>query len=169
MGSVMLLAVADVLSDTASVLGGDATLQILYMKLVEAVSCCGNEQSEWSPVEAALFCIRAVSNYVSVVEANVMPRVMDLLSKLPHQPQLLQTVCLIIGAYSKWLDAAPSGFSKLPLVIDILMNSMRTSEDSAAAAALAFRHICDGQVDLRAFMLVISRLTVLGACCCTLV
>ena len=35
MGSVMLLAVADVLTDAASVLGGDATLQILYMKLVE--------------------------------------------------------------------------------------------------------------------------------------
>lgn len=31
----MLLAVADVLTDAASVLGGDATLQILYKKLVE--------------------------------------------------------------------------------------------------------------------------------------
>lgn len=33
--SVMLLAVADVLIDAASVLGGDATLRILYNKLVE--------------------------------------------------------------------------------------------------------------------------------------
>ena len=33
----MLLAVADVLSDAASVLGGDAMLQILYMKLVEVM------------------------------------------------------------------------------------------------------------------------------------
>ena len=33
--SVMLLAVADVLTDAASVLGGDATLQILYKKLLE--------------------------------------------------------------------------------------------------------------------------------------
>ena len=40
MGSVMLLAVADVLTDAASVLGGDATLQILYMKLVEACIIC---------------------------------------------------------------------------------------------------------------------------------
>ncbi|XP_022767965.1 transportin MOS14-like isoform X6 [Durio zibethinus] len=115
-----------------------------YESLVSlSLSFCGNEQSEWHPAEAALFCIGAISNYVSVVETNIMPQVMDLLSKLPHQPQLLQTVCLIIGAYSKWLDAAPSGFSKLPLVIDILMSGMRTSEDSAATAALAFRHICD--------------------------
>ncbi|RVW52802.1 hypothetical protein CK203_076656 [Vitis vinifera] len=33
--SMMLIAVADVLIDAASVLGGEATLKILYMKLVE--------------------------------------------------------------------------------------------------------------------------------------
>lgn len=33
------LAVADVLIDAASVLGGEATLKILYMKLVEVRSC----------------------------------------------------------------------------------------------------------------------------------
>lgn len=31
----MLIAVADVLIDAASVLGGDATLKILYLKFVE--------------------------------------------------------------------------------------------------------------------------------------
>jgi hypothetical protein len=42
----------------------------------KAVAGCGNgENSEWRPVEAALFCIRAISNYVSVVEAEVMPQV----------------------------------------------------------------------------------------------
>ncbi|GMY24089.1 transportin MOS14 isoform X1 [Fagus crenata] len=137
-------AVADVLTDAASVLGGDATLQILYKKLVEAVSRCGNgENNEWRQVEAALFCIRAISNYVSVVEAEVMPQVMALIPKLPQQPQLLQTVCLTIGAYSKWLDSASIGPSILPSLIDTLLGAMGTSEDSAAAAALAFRHICD--------------------------
>ncbi|KAL2961476.1 hypothetical protein AAZX31_17G092200 [Glycine max] len=137
-------AVADVLTDASSVLGGDATLKILYMKLLEAVSGHGNnEHKEWCPAEAALFCIRAISNYVSVVEAEVMPQIMALLPKLPHQPQLLQTVCLTIGAYSKWLDSASCGLSVLPSVLDILMNGMGTSEECAAAAALAFRHICD--------------------------
>ncbi|KAK9278154.1 hypothetical protein L1049_027713 [Liquidambar formosana] len=136
-------AVADVLIDAASVLGGEATLKILYMKLVEAVGSCGNdERSEWRPAEAALYCIRAISIYVSDVEAEIMPQVMAFLPKLPRQPQLLQTVCSTIGAYSKWLDASSSGLSVLPSVIDILMSGMSTSEDSAAAAALAFRHIC---------------------------
>ncbi|XP_028781682.1 transportin MOS14 isoform X1 [Neltuma alba] len=137
-------AVADVLTDAASVLGGDATLKILYMKLFEAVSGHGNdEHKEWRSAEATLFCIRAISNYVSVVESEVMPQIMALLPKLPHQPQLLQTVCLTTGAYSKWLDSASCGSSLLPSVLDILMNGMGTSEDCAAAAALAFRHICD--------------------------
>ncbi|KAJ4712230.1 putative Transportin [Melia azedarach] len=136
-------AVADVLIDAASVLGGDATLKILYMKFVEGVACCGNEHSEWRPAEAALFCIRAISSYVSVVELEVMPQVMALLPKLPQQPQLLQTVCLTIGAYSKWLDAASSDPSVLASVLSILTSGMSTNEDTAAAAALAFRHICD--------------------------
>ncbi|KAJ4972453.1 hypothetical protein NE237_005627 [Protea cynaroides] len=137
-------AVADVLSDTASVLGGETTLKILYMKLVEAVGNCRNDETcEWRLAEAALYCIRAISRYVSVVEAEIMPQVMALLPKLPHQPQLLQTVCLTIGAYSKWLDAAPNGILVLPSVIEILMHGLSTSEDSAAAASLAFRNICD--------------------------
>ncbi|CAI9773755.1 unnamed protein product [Fraxinus pennsylvanica] len=137
-------AVADVLIDAALVLGGDATLRILYVKLVEAVRCFGNnEHADWRPAEAALYGMRAISDYVSVVEGEVMPQVMSLLPKLPHQSQLLQTVCLTIGAYSKWLDAAPSGFSFLPALIDILVSGMSMSEDSASAAALAFRHICD--------------------------
>ncbi|XP_021910463.1 transportin MOS14-like [Carica papaya] len=107
------------------------------------MGCCGNNYSEWRPTEAVLFCIRAISNYVSVVEAEVMPQVMSLLQKLPQQPQLLQTVCLLVGAYSKWLDFSSTGLSILPSVISILMSGMGTSEDSAAAAALAFRHICD--------------------------
>ncbi|XP_057514793.1 transportin MOS14-like isoform X2 [Actinidia eriantha] len=136
--------VADVLIDAALVLGGEATLKILYMKLVEAVGSCGNdEHSDWRPAEAALYCIWAISDYVSVTEAEVMPQMMSLLPKLPHQPQLLTTVCLTVGAYSKWLHAAPTGLSFLPSLIDILVSGMSMSEDSAAAAALAFRHICN--------------------------
>ncbi|XP_041999459.1 transportin MOS14-like isoform X2 [Salvia splendens] len=137
-------AIADVLIDAALVLDGDATLKILYMKLIEAVRNCGQgQQTDWRPAEAALYSIRAISDYVSNTEGDVMPQIMNLLPQLPHQPQLLQSVCLVIGAYSKWLDAAPSGSSFLSPVINILVSGMSVSEDTAAAAALAFRHICD--------------------------
>lgn len=47
------------------------------MKLIsQAVTSCGNDQSsEWRPAEAALYCIRAIADYVSSVEAEVMPQV----------------------------------------------------------------------------------------------
>jgi transportin-3 len=139
-------AVADVLIDAALILGGDTTLKILYMKLLEANAQTGNNFQDWRPAEAILFCIWAISNYVSVVEAEVMPQVMALLQNLPQQAQLLQTACLLVGAYSKWLNAAPASVSILPSIIRILMSGMGTSEDCAAAAALAFRHTCDGIV-----------------------
>lgn len=135
-------AVADVLIDAALILGGDTTLKILYMKLLEVCALdeqaryfvlssnreralvnielildrdksrstmtrfrlsppntyimyiiwsfnifdvceiftqanaqTGNDFQDWSPAEAILFCIWAISNYVSVVEAEVMPQV----------------------------------------------------------------------------------------------
>ncbi|XP_026422842.1 transportin MOS14-like isoform X3 [Papaver somniferum] len=70
-----------------------------------------------------------------------------LVPKLPLQPQLHQTVCLAIGVYSKLLDASLNGLLVLLSVIEILMSGMSASEDSAAAAALAFRHICNGPAD----------------------
>nr|GEX49288.1 transportin MOS14 [Tanacetum cinerariifolium] len=137
-------AVADVLIDAALVLGGEMTLKILYMKLVEALSGYQNgDLMDWRPSEAQLYCIRAISDLVPFTEAEVMPQIMSLLPKLPHHALLLQTVCLTVGAYSKWIDGAPNGLSFLPSVIDILVSGMSMSEDSAAAAALAFRNICD--------------------------
>ncbi|KAI4326671.1 hypothetical protein MLD38_031959 [Melastoma candidum] len=137
-------AAVDVLLDAASVLGGDAALKILYAKLLEAgASSANGELSQWRPVEAALFCICKISQYVSTTETDVMPLIMTLLPKLPQQPQLLQTVCLTIGAYSTWLDVASCGPSMLPSLIEILTKGMSTSEDAAAAAASSFRHICN--------------------------
>ncbi|PHT30380.1 hypothetical protein CQW23_30044 [Capsicum baccatum] len=51
--------------------------------------------SDWRPAEAALYCIRAISDYVSDIEVKVMPQIMSLLPKLAHQPQLLQTDSII--------------------------------------------------------------------------
>uniref|UniRef100_A0A1D1YRE4 Transportin-3 n=1 Tax=Anthurium amnicola TaxID=1678845 RepID=A0A1D1YRE4_9ARAE len=131
---------SDVLTDATSVLGGEAVLRIIFLKFMQAVSNCRNSDCEWQPVEAALYCLQAVAKSVPVLEAEMMPQVFLILPKLPHQPQLLQTVCSTIGAYSKCLNAAPSA---LPSLVDILTSGMTASEDTAAAAALAFKYICE--------------------------
>ncbi|ONK70738.1 uncharacterized protein A4U43_C04F1020 [Asparagus officinalis] len=137
-------AVSDILVDATAVLGGELTLKILFMKLVQAVgNCSSNENCKWQPVEAALYCIQAIAKSVSTQEAEIMPQVMTLLPKLPCQPRLLQTVCSTIGAYSKWINAAPIELAILPPLVDILTRGMSTSEDSSAAAAIAFKYICE--------------------------
>ncbi|BAT11307.1 transportin MOS14 [Oryza sativa Japonica Group] len=134
-------AVSDVLLDATDVLGGDPTLKILFTKLIQA---CGNGQNQkWQPVEAALFCIQAIAKSVSVEENEILPQVMSLLPSFPHQEQLLQTVCSLVGAFSKWIEAAPSELLILPPLVDILNKGMSTSEETAAAASVAFKYICE--------------------------
>ncbi|XP_073000686.1 transportin MOS14 [Typha latifolia] len=137
-------AVSDVLIDATEVLGGEPTLKILFLKLVQAVGNCRNDETcKWQPVEAALYCIQAIAKSISTKEAEILPQVMALIPKLPHQLQLLQTVCTTIGAYSKWIDSAPVELSILPPLVDILTRGMSASEDCAAAAAVAFKYICE--------------------------
>ncbi|ONM05796.1 Transportin MOS14 [Zea mays] len=137
-------AVSDVLLDATEVLGGDSTLKLLSTKLAQAYGSCNNEQNpKWQPVEAALFCIQAIARSVSIEEREILPQVMSLLPCLPHHEQLLQTVCSTIGAFSKWIDAAPAELSILPPLVDILNKGMSTSEDTAAAASMAFKYICE--------------------------
>ncbi|KAG0452940.1 hypothetical protein HPP92_025604 [Vanilla planifolia] len=114
------------------------------MMLVKAVGTCSKDQNySWQSIEAALYCIQAISKSISPQEVVILPQVMTLLPKLPHQPQLLQTVCATIGAYSKWINSAPVEHPILPPLVDILTRGMSTSEDAAAAATIAFKYICE--------------------------
>ncbi|VAH04317.1 unnamed protein product [Triticum turgidum subsp. durum] len=118
-------------------------------------AACGSgaEQNQnWQPLEAALFCIQAIAKSLSIEEKEILPQVMPLLPRFPHQEQLLQTgvqirlnlaVCSTIGAFSKWIDAAPAELPILPPLVDILNKGMSTSEDTAAAASVAFKYICE--------------------------
>uniref|UniRef100_A0A452YFX5 Exportin-1/Importin-beta-like domain-containing protein n=1 Tax=Aegilops tauschii subsp. strangulata TaxID=200361 RepID=A0A452YFX5_AEGTS len=59
------------------------------------------------------------------------------------QIRLNLAVCSTIGAFSKWIDAAPAELPILPPLVDILNKGMSTSEDTAAAASVAFKYICE--------------------------
>ncbi|KAH9299652.1 hypothetical protein KI387_031334, partial [Taxus chinensis] len=137
-------AVGDMLMDAASVLGGQNILNILSNNFFQAARNIGNDASwDWRPLEASLYCIRAISRVVPTSEGLVMPQIMDLLPKLPLQSQLLHTECLTIAGYSKWLGTAPSAPSFLPSVIEVLIRGMTTTQDVSTAASMALRNVCD--------------------------
>lgn len=62
--------------------------------------------------------------------------------------QLYDTGCfaafLTIGAYADWLGVAPNAPVLLPPLLNLLTMGLAIPEDPAAAAALAFKHVCDG-------------------------
>lgn len=146
--------VGDILMDASSVLGGETTLKLLSNNFFQAASTAGNGGSwDWRSAEAALYCIRAISRAVPTSEGTVLPQVMGFLPKLPRQPQLLQTACLTIGAYSKWLSGVPNAASSLPALIEVLTSGLSISDDSSTAAAMALRHVCDACRDKLAGLL----------------
>lgn len=58
----------------------------------------------------------------------------------------LSVASLVTGAYSDWLKHSPRQASLLPPLLNFLTSVLnaKNSQDSQAAAALAFRHVCDG-------------------------
>lgn len=52
---------------------------------------------------------------------------------------------LTIGAYADWLGVAPNASALLPPLLNLLTMGLSIPEDPAAAAALAFKHVCDGK------------------------
>lgn len=131
------------MTDAASVLG-DNTLQLLSNNFFQAANNAGNGGAwDWRPTEAALYCIRAISSTVPRSEAVILPQVIGLLPKLPLQSHLLQTACLTVASFSKWLGSAPSAPSFLPSIVEMLIRGMATAPDVSAAASMALRNVCD--------------------------
>lgn len=119
-------------------------LQLLSKSLFEIAGSISEVSSwDWRSAEASLYCIRGVAKAVPTNEAIIMPRVMSLLPQLPAQQQLLYTAYLTVGAFADWLGVAPSAPALLPSLLQLLTNGLTIPEDPAAAAALAFRHVCD--------------------------
>ncbi len=52
---------------------------------------------------------------------------------------------LTIAAYADWLGSAASAHALLPMLLQLLTNALSAPEDACAAAALAIKHICDGE------------------------
>uniref|UniRef100_A0A452YFY6 Uncharacterized protein n=1 Tax=Aegilops tauschii subsp. strangulata TaxID=200361 RepID=A0A452YFY6_AEGTS len=57
-------------------LGGDSTLKILFMKLIQACGSGAEQNQNWQPLEAALFCIQAIAKSVSIEEKEILPQVL---------------------------------------------------------------------------------------------
>lgn len=54
---------------------------------------------------------------------------------------------LTIAAFADWLGSTPSAPTLLPSLLQLLTSALAAPEDACAAAALALKHVCDGELD----------------------
>ncbi|KAK9830032.1 hypothetical protein WJX72_009312 [[Myrmecia] bisecta] len=135
-------AVGDTLQDAAAVLGADRTLRLLLEPL-QSVSAGG--QFDWRTAEAALYCIRAVHKSTPNAGDAMLLSLFASLPQLPQIAPLQYTAAMTVAGYADWLAAtlrAGHGQDIIPQLLQMLTQGL-TGKESAGAAAVALRHICD--------------------------
>ena len=99
--------VADTLLDAAKVVGAEVCLELL-VKPLEKLSqeVATGKAFEWRDAEAALYCIRSVSNSAPQPSNTLLAGLLAMLPTLPRHSQLLYTSCLTVSHYADWLSKA---------------------------------------------------------------
>jgi hypothetical protein len=67
-----------------------------------------NQEKPWQKIEAVIFAIKSISEAISYDESEYVPRIFDILSKLPYNESQIELYCSAaetITAYSDWLYA----------------------------------------------------------------
>ncbi|KAJ1650909.1 Nuclear import receptor [Dispira simplex] len=127
----------DVLKDCVVVLGADQALQHPHDLLVTQLEHQGQEGG-WQIIEAALFSLRAMGSEISPGTGVLLPKIMELLPRLPNHPKIRYAATLVIGRYTFWTAVHPD---LLLFQLNFICEGFSDSE-VAAASAMALRYLC---------------------------
>ncbi|KAL0080626.1 armadillo-type protein [Phycomyces blakesleeanus] len=92
----------------------------------------------WQQIEAPIFSLRSMGSEVPSDENEVMPQIMEFLSKLPDHPKIRYAATLVISRYSFWTRLHPE-------YVTYQLNYISAgfeNQEVAAASALALKHLC---------------------------
>lgn len=112
-------------------------LQQLYHMLSTLLS--GETEPTWQSLDATLYLIQSVAEYVEPNEESFIPAILSLLPRLPAHSYVSQTALLMVGAYSEWLKCHPD---HLRSVLPVLLGGL-SQEHLASASTQALRGICE--------------------------
>ena len=95
---------------------------------------------KWQGVEAAIFSLQSVAQYIPSDENYILPFVMQLLNCFPSSLKRLRfTANMTIGNYATWLGKHPEYLS---LLLPFLAQGLHASLGCASSSATAIKHIC---------------------------
>jgi transportin-3 len=92
----------------------------------------------WQQIEAPIFSLRVMGSEVPENEDQVMPHIMEFLSKLPDHPKIRYAATLVISRYSFWTKLHPQFIT---YQLNFISSGFQNSE-VAAASALALKNLC---------------------------
>ncbi|CAN0113344.1 unnamed protein product, partial [Hapterophycus canaliculatus] len=124
--------VADVLRDVCRIVGGVPCLQQVVLILEQEVASLAkpNAPGSWQGVEACLFAIRSMGKEIPTNEGTIVPRIVEMLPRLPANSRVRYTASLIVGKYSEWLKLHPEHLSAM---FNFLMEGFASPEVMPAA------------------------------------
>ncbi|KAI8376491.1 armadillo-type protein [Radiomyces spectabilis] len=126
----------DTLKDCCRILGPQKCLAKPMNRLAALLQ--NADQASWQQIEAPIFSLRAMGSEVPVTEGEVMPQIMEFLSKLPDHPKIRYAATLVISRYSLWTRHHPQFITyQLNFISAGFQN-----DEVAAASALALKHLC---------------------------
>ncbi|GAA5857671.1 hypothetical protein JCM8547_004324 [Rhodosporidiobolus lusitaniae] len=130
--------IGDTLKDCCAVLGAGPCLQQAYDTIAQAVAA--GEAVRWQDVEAPLFSMRSMGAAIDVYDNVIVPKIMELLPKLPQHPRIRYAAILVIGRYTHWTHQHPDHIQfQLPYVSSGFDDS---SPEVLAAASQTMKYLC---------------------------
>ncbi|KAJ8296639.1 hypothetical protein OF846_000989 [Rhodotorula toruloides] len=130
--------IGDTLKDCCKVLGAGPCLQQAYDVIAQAVAA--GDAVRWQDVEAPLFSMRSMGAMIDVHDNELVPKIMELLPKLPQHPRIRYAAILVIGRYTHWTQQHPDLIQfQLPYVSAGFDD---TDPEVLAAASQTMKYLC---------------------------
>ncbi|KAI0687777.1 ARM repeat-containing protein [Cytidiella melzeri] len=128
----------DTLKDCCYVLGTDVCLLAAYELITTAMT--RGPSISWQEIEAPLFSMRSMGAEVDPNDDHAVPKIMDLIPKLPAHPRVRYASLLIISRYTEWMNKHPS---YIPSQLNFISSGFEDSDSEVnAAAGQALKYLC---------------------------
>ncbi|KAJ2957823.1 hypothetical protein NQZ79_g6514 [Umbelopsis isabellina] len=127
----------DTLKDCCRIVGSHRCLS-KPLSILSSLLVNGSTTATWQQIEAPIFSLRAMGSEIPDEENEIMPQIMEFLSKLPHHPKIRYAATLVISRYTTWTRKHPEF---LAYQLNFISAGFE-NEEVAAASALALKHLC---------------------------
>lgn len=136
---------SDTIEDSCRLIGGGEVLVQIGKRLQNIHSSSQSGMPDWREIEACLFAIKSVSNYIPQDESAVIPHVMNLVQGIVSnpssniKPMMRQTINILIGRFGKWLSQHPNYLSDF---FNFLISGLHQPA-TCSSSALAIKSLCE--------------------------